>query len=144
MAATVILGATLEANGVALTDYATNIKVTIADRDVKESTTFGSGGNQQNVLGLNKSKITATLNNAYGAGLVNSTLSALALAGTAFVVKVRPANAAISEANPEWVMTGALLPTFMAMDAGVGEVTTTEVEFIPGPTYTGMVQDITP
>jgi hypothetical protein len=142
MAATVLLGTTLQVNGVDLTAYATNIKVTRADRDVKDSTTFGSGGYEQNVLGINKIRITAKLNNAYGAGLVNATCGALAVAGTEFTVRVRAFNAAISATNPEWVMAGALLPSFVSLDGGVGDVTTTDVEFVPGPNFTGLVENL--
>lgn len=122
----VLKNALVNVNSVDLSNRAS--KVTIETQfDAVDVTSFG-GTYKEIIQGLGDAKITVDFFQDFAAAEVDATLWPLSQSGGTFPITVRPTNAAKSATNPSYEMTAVLL-SYNPIDGGVGDASTTSVEF---------------
>jgi hypothetical protein len=110
-----------------LSDHCTQVTVEDGAADV-DATAFGSVYTSA-VKGLRTAQITATFQQDFATGSVDSTLSALNDQEEPFPVEVTPRNAAVSPTNPKYRLPEAQLLGYTPLSGGVGDLSTTDVTF---------------
>jgi hypothetical protein len=129
MAITVFLNPLILINAVDLSNHANKVTISGSFASV-DATAFGAAMTTV-VKGLGDAKITVDFLQDEGAASVDQTLWPLFQSASTFPVEIRPVNAARSTTNPAYLMT-ALLMTYDPIDASVGAMSTTSVEFLNG------------
>lgn len=114
-------------NGVDLSDHAS--KITVTDSRATVDITAMGATSTTITKGLGDAKIVVDFFQDFATGKVHQTLQPLISSTTPFTVEVRANNAGRTATNPGIVMS-ALLMNYSALDASVGNASTTSVEFV--------------
>lgn len=124
MAKLVLTDADVVVNGVNLSNHCSQVTIE-SEKDEVDVTSFGATS-KEILAGIGDGTITLDVFQDFAAGSVDATLWPLHLAGSTFVVVVKPASAAVSATNPKYTMTGVLL-SYSPIAGSVGEASTTSV-----------------
>lgn len=118
--------ATLEVDGVDLSNYVNQVAMDLPDDEVDLS---GMGSKMKEYgKGLSDGTITVTFLQDFDTGKVDDTLWPLKVSDTPFTVVVKPTSAPKSATNPEYSME-ALLFNYSPVNGSLGEAASTEVNF---------------
>ena len=117
----------IEVNGVDLSDHGNTCVVSQEAEDL-DVTAFGATARAHR-NGLRDDMIQVTFYQNHDAGEVDPTLAPLLGANTGFTVVVKPTSGTVAADNPSYTAT-MILRTYSAINGGVGEISTTEAEFI--------------
>jgi len=114
-------------DGLDLSDHCTSVTVEDGAADV-DSTAFGSVYTSA-VKGLRTAQITATFQQDFASGQVDSKLNTLNNQDSTFAVEVIPTGAAVSDSNPRYQLPESMLLGYTPLSGGVGDLSTTDVTF---------------
>lgn len=120
----------------ALAPFLTQVELKATATDVT-TTAFGSPWVTR-VAGLKEGSLTLTLNQDYAAGAVDATL--WPLLGTNATVVLKPANTAVSTANPSYTVV-ALVTDSTPISGQIGDLATLSLTW---PTTGAVVRSVTP
>jgi len=112
-----------------LSDQANACSITIG-QDSLESTAFGDTGHRF-TGGLQSVEVSITFFLSYGATEVEAILASCVGTGTT-ILTISPSGATEGPANPEYVITNAMLASFTPINSTVGELATVEASFTGG------------
>jgi len=121
----VITAAYLALSGTDYSSYCSKIELSIESEE-KDTTTFGSSGWKENLLGLGSASLAMTFKQDVAAAAIDSTLSAIFFAKTAVTFEVRMNSAAVGVSNPKY--TGSVTPKeWKPISGTVGDVAEVDV-----------------
>jgi hypothetical protein len=123
------IGITQGATTTDLSDQANACAITIG-QDSLESTAFGDTGHRF-TGGLQSVEVSITFFLSYGATEVEAILASCVGTGTT-ILTISPSGATEGPANPEYVITNAMLASFTPINSTVGELATVEASFTGG------------
>jgi len=130
--AMILKNASVVVNGTDLSAYVKEVNLPQGCK-MEDDTVMGDD-TEASAAGLLTWSISVTFKQAYGAGLVDATLSAL-LGAAAFSVVVKPDSGAVAAGNPSW--TGnAVLSSYAPVGGRVGVNQTTQAVFNSAGTLT--------
>jgi hypothetical protein len=112
-----------------LSDQANACAITIG-QDSLESTAFGDTGHRF-TGGLQSVEVSITFFLSYGATEVEAILASCVGTGST-ILTISPSGATEGPANPEYVITNAMLASFTPINSTVGELATVEASFTGG------------
>jgi hypothetical protein len=135
MSVRVVKNAGIVLQNVNLSSYVTSATVTMSAAEIT-TTAMGDGGVTR-VGGLRDDAISVDFNTSYGTSSVESVLSGLVGVSTATLVVYTEGTVA-STANPAYSAT-VMIPEFAALDASVGELSTSSVTFAVQGSVTRLV-----
>lgn len=135
MSVKVVKNAGVVLQNVNLSSYVTSASVTLSAAEIT-TTAMGDGGVTR-VGGLRDDSISIDFNTSYGTSSVESILSGLVGVSTAVIVVYTEGTVA-STANPAYSAT-VMVPEFAALDASVGELSTSSVTFAVQGSVTKLV-----
>jgi hypothetical protein len=135
MTVRVVKNAGVILQNVNLSSYVTSASVTMSANEIT-TTAMGDGGVKR-VGGLRDDSISVDFNTSYGTSSVESVLSGLVGVSTATIVVYTEGTVA-STANPAYSAT-VMIPEFAALDASVGELSTSSVTFAVQGSVTRLV-----
>jgi hypothetical protein len=135
MSVRVVKNAGIVLQNVNLSSYVTSATVTMSAAEIT-TTAMGDGGVTR-VGGLRDDAISVDFNTSYGTSSVESVLSGLVGVSTATLVVFTEGTVA-STANPAYSAT-VMIPEFAALDASVGELSTSSVTFAVQGSVTRLV-----
>jgi len=123
-------------NGVDLSDHVRGVH-TVDTRAPVDVTAMGAGYTQE-TKGLGEASITIDFLSDFSAGKTHATLQPLVGSTTPVAVEVRATNAARSATNPAVLLGSALLFTYNAIDASIGDAAEFSAEFRNAPGGSGI------
>jgi len=123
------IGITQGATTTDLSDQANACAITIG-QDSLESTAFGDTGHRF-TGGLQSVEVSITFFLSYGATEVEAILASCVGTGST-ILTISPSGATEGPANPEYVITNAMLASFTPINSTVGELATVEASFTGG------------
>lgn len=128
MAITVLTGATVTYNSVALTSWVESVEINQSYDDV-EITAMGATARAY-APGLRTDEVTVTFFQDFAASAVDQTLNSFlgSAAGASLVIK--PTSSAVSTTNPSYTMT-ATIYEYQPLNGTVGDASQTQVTFRP-------------
>jgi hypothetical protein len=114
-------------NAVDLSEWVKSATVSESWDDVDVT---GMGANaKEHLLGIGDAYIEVEFFQDFAAAAVNATLKTIKGSNTPVEVIVKPTSDAVSVTNPSYTMQ-AVLPEYNAIDASVGDASTTKVKFL--------------
>ena len=141
----------LKINEVDYSSAVRSINLTFGREPVEK--TAGGDGTRTNLSGLKNWRCEVTLKDDYASSGLDEAMFALADAGTAFILRVRPSTAAISTSNPEYytanasdvATAGAIFDgPYPLMGGSIGSLAEKSISFVPAGTATKLYRDVTP
>jgi hypothetical protein len=121
----VITAAYLALSGTDYSSYCSKIELSL-EFEEKDTTTFGSSGWKENLLGLGSASLAMTFKQDVAAAAIDATLSAIFFAKTAVTFEVRMNSSAVSTSNPKY--TGSVTPKeWKPISGSVGDVAEVDI-----------------
>jgi len=124
----VLTDAVVTINSVDLQSRATAVTITY-EKEAIEVTAFGDDWRKFQ-SGLGNVTVDVTLQQDFAAASVEATI--FPLVGQQTTIGFKSVDAAVSATNPSYTVTGAYLASHTPINAGVGELSTTELSFQGG------------
>lgn len=124
----VLTDAVVTINSVDLQSRATAVTITY-EKEAIEVTAFGDDWRKFQA-GLGNVTVDVTLQQDFAAASVEATI--FPLVGQQTTIGFKSVDAAVSATNPSYTITGAYLASHTPINAGVGELATTELSFQGG------------
>lgn len=121
----VLLDCYLSIDGNDLSAYTKKVEVS-AEAEVKDVTTYGSGGWNERLSGLKSGSLDCDFLQDFAASALDSIL--WPLLGTNVPFEVRPSQAAVSASNPKWTGT-CVIGELKPIQGSVGDEATMGVSF---------------
>jgi len=123
----VITAAYLALSGTDYSSYCSKIELSLQSEE-KDSTTFGSSGWKENLLGLGSGSLAMTFKQDVAASAIDSALSALFFAKTAVTFEVRLNSSAVGASNPKY--TGSVTPKeWKPISGAVGDIAEVDISW---------------
>ena len=129
MAQIVLTDASVEVNSVDLSDHVTQVVLNY-EVDAVEVTAMSDGAHKF-TGGLTNVSATIDFQQDFDAASVDATIEPLV--GTTTTVIIKPTSSAVGATNPSYTLTGTYVASHTPLNASVGDLSTTSVEF-PGGT----------
>lgn len=128
MAQIVLTDASVEVNSVDLSDHVTQVVLNY-EVDAVEVTAMSDGAHKF-TGGLTNVSATIDFQQDFDAASVDATIEPLV--GTTTTVIIKPTSAAVGGTNPSYTLTGTYVASHTPLNASVGDLSTTSVEFQGG------------
>ena len=128
MAQIVLTDASVTVNSVDLSDHVTQVVLNY-EVDAVEVTAMSDGAHKF-TGGLTNVSATVDFQQDFDAASVDATIEPLV--GTTTTVVIKPTSAAVGATNPTYTLTGTYVASHTPLNASVGDLSTTSVEFQGG------------
>lgn len=128
MAQIVLTDASVEVNSVDLSDHVTQVVLNY-EVDAVEVTAMSDGAHKF-TGGLTNVSATIDFQQDFDAASVDATIEPLV--GTTTTVIIKPTSSAVGATNPSYTLTGTYVASHTPLNASVGDLSTTSVEFQGG------------
>ena len=128
MAQIVLTDASVEVNSVDLSDHVTQVVLNY-EVDAVEVTAMSDGAHKF-TGGLTNVSATIDFQQDFEAASVDATIEPLV--GTTTTVIIKPTSSAVGATNPSYTLTGTYVASHTPLNASVGDLSTTSVEFQGG------------
>ena len=128
MAQIVLTDASVEVNSVDLSDHVTQVVLNY-EVDAVEVTAMSDGAHKF-TGGLTNVSATIDFQQDFDAASVDATIEPLV--GTTTTVIIKPTSAAVGATNPSYTLTDTYVASHTPLNASVGDLSTTSVEFQGG------------
>lgn len=128
MAQIVLTDASVTVNSVDLSDHVTQVVLNY-EVDAVEVTAMSDGAHKF-TGGLTNVSATVDFQQDFEAASVDATIEPLV--GTVTTVVIKPTSAAVGATNPTYTLTGTYVASHTPLNASVGDLSTTSVEFQGG------------
>jgi len=124
----VLTDASVEVNSVDLSDHVTQVVLNY-EVDAVEVTAMSDGAHKF-TGGLTNVSATIDFQQDFAAASVDATIEPLV--GTTTTVIIKPTSSAVGTDNPSYTLTGTYVASHTPLNASVGDLSTTSVEFQGG------------
>lgn len=124
----VLTDASVEVNSVDLSDHVTQVVLNY-EVDAVEVTAMSDGAHKF-TGGLTNVSATIDFQQDFDAASVDATIEPLV--GTTTTVIIKPTSSAVGATNPSYTLTGTYVASHTPLNASVGDLSTTSVEFQGG------------
>jgi len=124
----VLTDASVEVNSVDLSDHVTQVVLNL-EVDPVEVTAMSDGAHKF-TGGLTNVSATIDFQQDFDAASVDATIEPLV--GTTTTVIIKPTSSAVGATNPSYTLTGTYVASHTPLNASVGDLSTTSVEFQGG------------
>jgi len=124
----VLTDASVEVNSVDLSDHVTQVVLNY-EVDAVEVTAMSDGAHKF-TGGLTNVSATIDFQQDFEAASVDATIEPLV--GTTTTVIIKPTSSAVGATNPSYTLTGTYVASHTPLNASVGDLSTTSVEFQGG------------
>jgi len=124
----VLTDASVTVNSVDLSDHVTQVVLNY-EVDAVEVTAMSDGAHKF-TGGLTNVSATVDFQQDFDAASVDATIEPLV--GTTTTVVIKPTSAAVGATNPTYTLTGTYVASHTPLNASVGDLSTTSVEFQGG------------
>lgn len=128
MAQIVLTDASVTVNSVDLSDHVTQVVLNY-EVDAVEVTAMSDGAHKF-TGGLTNVSATVDFQQDFAASSVDATIEPLV--GTTTTVVIKPTSSAVAADNPSYTLTGTYVASHTPLNASVGDLSTTSVEFQGG------------
>ena len=128
MSQIVLTDASVEVNSVDLSDHVTQVVLNY-EVDAVEVTAMSDGAHKF-TGGLTNVSATVDFQQDFTAASVDATIEPLV--GTVTTVVIKPTSSAVGTDNPSYTLTGTYVASHTPLNASVGDLSTTSVEFQGG------------
>lgn len=128
MAQIVLTDASVEVNSVDLSDHVTQVVLNY-EVDAVEVTAMSDGAHKF-TGGLTNVSATIDFQQDFEAASVDATIEPLV--GSTTTVIIKPTSSAVGATNPSYTLTGTYVASHTPLNASVGDLSTTSVEFQGG------------
>ena len=128
MAQIVLTDASVTVNSVDLSDHVTQVVLNY-EVDAVEVTAMSDGAHKF-TGGLTNVSATVDFQQDFDAASVDATIEPLV--GTTTTVVIKPTSGAVATDNPSYTLTGTYVASHTPLNASVGDLSTTSVEFQGG------------
>ena len=128
MAQIVLTDASVTVNSVDLSDHVTQVVLNY-EVDAVEVTAMSDGAHKF-TGGLTNVSATVDFQQDFDAASVDATIEPLV--GTTTTVVIKPTTSAVAADNPSYTLTGTYVASHTPLNASVGDLSTTSVEFQGG------------
>lgn len=128
MSQIVLTDASVTVNSVDLSDHVTQVVLNY-EVDAVEVTAMSDGAHKF-TGGLTNVSATVDFQQDFDAASVDATIEPLV--GTTTTVVIKPTSAAVGATNPTYTLTGTYVASHTPLNASVGDLSTTSVEFQGG------------
>ena len=128
MSQIVLTDASVTVNSVDLSDHVTQVVLNY-EVDAVEVTAMSDGAHKF-TGGLTNVSATVDFQQDFAAASVDATIEPLV--GTTTTVVIKPTSSAVGATNPSYTLTGTYVASHTPLNASVGDLSTTSVEFQGG------------